>query len=234
MPRSILSAALLLALGLGAAGYLVGGMHARGVEARRYVEVKGLAEREVPADLGVWALTITATGDALEPLQREIDEQARRLEAFFGERGFGDEETARGITNVEDAYATNRGGQRPPTRYVARADFTVRTTDVDRLRDALAASASLLAEGVLVQSKNAWRPVEYAFTGLNDLKPAMIEEATRNAREVAEKFAEDSDAEVGKIRYARQGLFSISDRDATTPEVKTVRVVSTVQFSLED
>ena len=96
----------------------------------------------------------------------------------------------------------------------------------------MGASLELLSKGILLGSRNEWQPVEYIFTGLNELKPAMVEEATRNAREVAEKFARDSEARVGAIRTARQGLFSVSDRDANTPQIKKVRVVSTLEFQL--
>ena len=75
---------------------------------------------------------------------------------------------------------------------------------------------------------------EYLFTGLNEIKPEMVEEATRNAREVALKFARDSDSKLGKIRSARQGQFSISDRDKNTPHIKRVRVVSTIEYYLAD
>ena len=85
----------------------------------------------------------------------------------------------------------------------------------------------------MINSKNGWRPIEYIFTGLNDIKPEMIEEATVKAKEVAEKFAKDSNSKVGKIRSANQGLFTISDRDPSTPQVKKVRV-ATVEYLLED
>jgi hypothetical protein len=98
----------------------------------------------------------------------------------------------------------------------------------------LSGSLELISRGILLGSKNTWRPIEYIFTGLNNLKPSMIEEATRNAREVAEKFARDSNSEVGEIRVARQGLFTINDRDENTPQIKIVRVVSTIEFQLED
>ena len=103
-----------------------------------------------------------------------------------------------------------------------------------RCQNSLSESLELISEGIILGSKNEWRPIEYIFTGLNELKPSMIEEATKNAREVAEKFARDSDSRVGKIRIARQGLFTINDRDQNTPEIKLVRVVSTIDFQLED
>ena len=89
-----------------------------------------------------------------------------------------------------------------------------------------------MSQGIVLGSKNEWRPIEYIFTGLNELKPSMIEEATTNARQVAEKFARDSDSKVGPIRVARQGQFSINDRDQNTPEIKIIRVVSTIDYQL--
>ena len=77
-------------------------------------------------------------------------------------------------------------------------------------------------------------PVEYLFSRLNEVKPEMIEEATRNAREVASKFAEDSNSRLGKIRQASQGQFSIEPRDTNNPHIKKVRVVSTVEYYLAD
>lgn len=62
----------------------------------------------------------------------------------------------------------------------------------------------------------------------------MIEEATKNARASAEKFAQDSGSSLGKIRRANQGQFSITDRDSNTPYIKSVRVVTTVEYFLKD
>ena len=79
----------------------------------------------------------------------------------------------------------------------------------------------------------SWR-TSFQFTGLNTVKPAMIEEATKNARASAEKFAQDSGSILGKIRRANQGQFSITDRDSNTPYIKSVRVVTTVEYFLKD
>ena len=119
-------------------------------------------------------------------------------------------------------------------RYLAVSEFTVRTNEIEKLQIALSESLTLISKGIILGSKNTWRPIEYIFTGLNEIKPSMVEEATRNAREVAEKFAHDSDSRVGKIRKASQGLFTINDRDENTPYIKMIRVVSTIDFQLED
>ncbi|MBT8210858.1 MAG: SIMPL domain-containing protein, partial [Eudoraea sp.] len=157
------------------------------------------------------------------------------VNTFFINQGFKPDEITRGTTNISDAranlYNTNT---QSPYRYLAVSEFTIRTRDISKLKTALAESLSLMSEGIILGSKNTWRPIEYIFTGLNELKPEMIEEATKNAREVAIKFAEDSQSRVGKIRIARQGLFTINDRDQNTPEIKIVRVVSTLDFQLED
>ncbi len=228
--------ALLLSLGLVLAGYFIGNLQVKGKKYDRYVSVKGLSEREVPADLAVWPISIALTGNDLQDLSRRIEVQNEEVYRFFAERGFGPEEITRGPVNIVDARANiyNPQAQSAPNRYLAKSEFTVRTTEIPKLQRALTESPDLLSRGIVMGSKNEWAPIEYIFTGLNDLKPEMVAEATRNAREVADKFARDSDAKVGRIRTANQGLFSIANRDANTPQIKKVRVVSTIEFQLED
>ncbi|NNE76939.1 MAG: SIMPL domain-containing protein [Pricia sp.] len=227
---------MLLAAAIIIAGYFIGNMHRLGKKYDRYVQVKGLSEREVDADLAVWPMSITLTGNNLVTLQQDIESQNKKVSSFFIEHGFNEEELTQGTINVTDARANiyNNNAQSSEYRYLANSEFTVRTADIPKLRKALKESTELISDGVLLGSKNTWQPIEYIFTGLNELKPEMIEEATKNAREVAEKFARDSNAQVGEIRIARQGLFSISDRDQNTPQIKLVRVVSTIDFQLED
>jgi len=236
MKNQYLVPAVLLSLALVTSGYFIGNIHKFGKQYDRHVEVKGLSEREVAADLAVWPMTIALSGNDLNALERDIEFQNKAVYQFFKDQGFTDSEITRGILNITDAYANYYGGgtQRPEYRYQGNSEFTVRTTDIEKLQKALTASPVLLSKGILLGSKNSWRPIEYLFTGLTALKPVMIEEATRNAREVAERFAQDSKAEVGDILIARQGLFTIEDRDQSTPQIKTVRVVSTIDFQLVD
>ncbi len=226
---------LLLSAAIIIAGFFIGNMHKTGKKYDRFVQVKGLSEREVDADLAVWPFHITLTDSDLRTLKSKIEDQNEAVIQFFRKQGFDDEELTRGSVNINDLQADpyNSNNRNADFRYLAKSEFTVRTDDIQKLQNALSASLELMSNGILLGSKNQWRPIEYIFTGLNDIKPSMIEESTQNAREVAEKFARDSDSEVGGIREARQGLFSISDRDENTPQVKTVRVVSTIDFQLE-
>jgi len=227
---------IVLSLALVIAGFFVGNMHKTGKKYDRFVQVKGLSQREVNADLAVWPINITLTANHLQSLKSDIERQNKQVYDFFIAQGFNKNELTKGSTNISDTHADmyNNSYQNQGFRYLAKSEFTVRTNDIEKLQNALSASLELMSKGILLGSKNTWRPVEYVFTGLNDLKPSMIEEATKNAREVAEKFARDSDSQVGEIRVARQGLFSINDRDENTPQIKIVRVVSTIDFQLED
>ena len=218
------------------AGYFIGNMHKTGKRYDRYVQVKGLSEREVEADLAVWPINVVLTGNDLTVLKREVEQQNDAVYQFFIDQGFKPGEITRGMVNINDARANlyNTNAQNSAFRYLAQSDFTVRTREIGKLQKALAESLELMSKGIVLGSKNQWRPIEYLFTGLNEIKPSMVEEATLNAREVAEKFARDAHSEVGEIRIARQGLFSINDRDQNTPEVKIVRVVSTFDFQLKN
>jgi hypothetical protein len=228
--------AIVLAIAIIIAGYFIGNMHKTGKKYDRFVQVKGLSEREVNADLAVWPIQITLTGNDLASLKTSVELQNQQVYRFFQDQGFSDQEITRGLTNIQDAHANfyNSNAINSEYRYVAVSEFTVRTGDIEKLQQALTESLGLMSQGIILGSKNSWKPIEYIFTRLNDLKPPMIEEATINAREVAEKFARDSGSEVGKIRVARQGLFTITDRDQNTPEIKIVRVVSTIDYQLNN
>tara|TARA_Y100001972_G_scaffold124695_1_gene174421 strand:- start:2179 stop:2886 length:708 start_codon:yes stop_codon:yes gene_type:complete len=227
--------AIIIFSGLTLGGYFISNTLVKGKAYDRSVTVKGLSEREVEADIAVWPINITVAGNDLQNIQQDIESQKREVTKFFKDQGFSDEEFTVGPTNISDAKADlyNPGPYRE-FRYIAKSDFTIRTTNINQLQTALSASLSLVSNGILISSKNDWMPIEYSFTGLNAIKPAMIEEATNNAREVAEKFAKDSNSQVGKIMRANQGLFTITDRDQNTPEIKTVRVVSTIEYQLKD
>lgn len=227
---------LIISVSIAMAGYFIGDLQKTGKKYDRMVQVKGLSEREVSSDLAVWPMNIVLPGNDLKTLKKEMETQISEVYNFFIAQGFDQTELTKGIATINDSRANiyNSDAQRNEYRYLANSEFTVRTKDIKKLQKALIESLELISKDIVLSSKNSWRPIEYIYTGLNDIKPSMIEEATKNAREVAEKFAEDSNSTIGEIRVARQGLFSIEDRDQNTPEIKIVRVVSTIDYQLKD
>lgn len=227
---------IILAISIVIAGYFVSNLLKNGKEYDRSVQVKGLSEKQVMADLAVWPINITLAGNDLSILKNNIENQNVEVKNFFLNQGFTEKELTIGIVNMNDSRAQlyDTGNQNREFRYIANSDFTIRTGNVEKLQNALSKSLELISKGILIGSKNSWRPIQYSFTGLNSLKPEMIEEATKNAREVAEKFALDSNSKVSKIKSANQGLFTISDLDENTSHIKIVRVVSTIEYQLED
>lgn len=234
MQRDILPALLLgLAIGLGVAvgGYYIGHGLEVARSADRYVTVKGLAEREVKADLAIWPLVFVVTADDLTVLQKLADASEQKIRTFLGEDFTGDSVTV-SAPRVTDRIAQGLVDQSRLARYVAEVTVTLRTGRIDTLRSAIQRSGELVKQGVaLVQNYEA--RTQYLFTGLEKIKPEMIAHATRDARRAAEQFAKDSGANVGAIRNAQQGFFSIEDRDPFSPEIKSIRVVTTVQFFLD-
>lgn len=227
-------AAALIGLGLALGGYFIGQgfVDARTID--RSVEVKGLAEREVLADTAIWPIQIVAAGDDLEALLDRIDLQGEQVREYLEALGFTADEVSANAPNVVDRQARDYGDPNARVRYSAALTLTVFTTKVDAVRDAGVGLLELGKSGIVISQENYEARTQYLFNGLNDLKPVMVEEATRNGREVAQKFAEDSGSRLGKIRSARQGQFSIEDRDSNNPHIKKVRVVSTLNYYLVD
>lgn len=231
----IIYASLILGLCLVTAGFFISQTLIKAKELDRYVTVKGLSEREVEADVAIWPVQITVVSNDLQQLERDLTEQTQTLKTFFAGQGFDDDEITIGSPSIQDTRADYYGGNSGQQfRYIAKTDFTIRTDDIPKLHKTLAQVTSIISKGIILGSKNYWQQVEYIYTKLNDIKPEMIEEATKNARAAAEKFARDSESRVGKIKSANQGLFSIENRDINTGHIKKVRVVNTVVFYLED
>lgn len=224
----------LLAAGLMGAAWLGGQALLEFRQLERSVTVKGLAEREVPADRAIWPIRFAQVGNDLPELYQQMADNTAKVVAFLRERGFDDTEISPSAPSVTDRQAQDWGD--PNTRqfrYSASAVVTVYTDKVEQVREVQRGLMVLGKQGIALSTEGYQAQTEYLFTDLNALKPGMVEEATRNAREVAEKFARDSDSRLGKIRTANQGQFSISDRDSNTPFIKKIRVVSTVQYYLD-
>ena len=222
-------------LGLSSLGYLLGSSAIKFREYERTVTVKGLSEREVAADVVIWPIQFTAAGNNLEELYDAIDANTKRISEFLTDRGIGKEEISVTTPAITDKSAQQYGNQaKPEFRYTAMQTVTVYSKDIDSVRKAMGEMSGLGKKGIVLSGGDYQSHTEYLFTRLNEIKPQMIEEATRKAREVAQKFASDSESSLGKIRKATQGQFSISDRDKNNPHIKKVRVVSTVEYYLSD
>lgn len=227
-----LVSAAVLAGGMVLGGWVLGNGLTRAQEANRSVTVRGLAERDVTADLATWTITTTSIGYDLASLQASADAQGEAAIAFLKARGFSDSDFEAGEIGMSQ-YIDNSGR----ANITIRRKIRLRTTEVMKARAAYAAQADLMRKGVVFDSDGGG--IIYSFTGLNGVKPSMIAEATKDARKGAEQFARDSGASVGGIKTATQGYFSIIPRDgdnyaspASASPFQKVRVVTTIDFYL--
>ncbi|HEY0028107.1 MAG TPA: SIMPL domain-containing protein [Allosphingosinicella sp.] len=232
----LLAAVVIFSLGVVLAGYLLGDGLRRAKMAERSVAVRGLAERNVTADLATWSIAFSEEGPELAPVQASVDEKRRAVRAFFERMGFKAEELAETGVSVNSQYDTSRERQ----SVTVRQRLQLRTNDVMKARAAFGRQADLVRSGVALEDGSG---IVYSFTKLNQIKPQMIAEGTHSARQSAEQFAQDSGTGVGGIKSASQGYFSIGARDgdsdgesggsAGDSPLQKVRVVTTIEFYLD-
>lgn len=204
-------------------------------EYERSVKVKGLAEREVKADIALWPIKYTQASNELSALYQKLERANMDIYAFLVDAGFEADEISLSAPHITDKWAQDYGdGSKATFRYTATQTLSLYTNKVDLVREKQAALSELGKTGLVFINDRYDNRIEYLFSGLNEIKPAMIEEATTKAREVADKFAQDSQSQLGKIKRASQGQFSINDRDSNTPYIKKVRVVTSVEYYLSD
>lgn len=229
----LITAAGVLALGLLALGLCVSSGLKSLSDNQRVVNVKGLAEMEVKANKVTWPITMKIVGNDLADIYEQVSRNNEAVRQFLTSQGIKAEEISDNAPAIQDKAAEVYGEQNFTYRYSVTNVVTVSTDKVDLVRRLMARQGELLKKGVVLSASSYENPVVYEYTGLNDVKPKMIEEATRNARTAAEKFAKDSESRLGKIKTASQGQFSIEDRDQNTPQIKRVRVVSSVTYFLK-
>ncbi len=236
MGNNRLAAAVVMAFGIVVAAWLLADGLVRFKQFERSVEVKGLAEREVPADTAVWPIAFSEAGPDLPALYQTLQDKNAIIIEFLKAQGFKAEDISVSAPSITDRQAQDYGNAELANRlrYTGKSVITVYTRQVDAVRRAMPELVVLGGKGIALNTGDYENRPRFLFTGLNALKPAMIEEATRNARQAAEKFAKDSDSTLGKIKRASQGQFSIEDRDPSTAHLKKVRVVSTVDYFLAD
>jgi hypothetical protein len=201
----------------------------------RVVNVKGLCEKEVKADRVIWPVVYKVMANDIQTVYDQTAANNRALVAFLESGGIKPEEITVGVPQISDKYANEYGDNDRAYRYIAKNVVTVYSSDVDAVIALMGRQSELLRKGIVTGGGSQWEnPVEFKYEGLNDIKPQMIEEATRNAREAAQKFAKDSDSRLGKIKTASQGTFTIEDRDSNTPYIKKVRIVTSVTYYLKN
>lgn len=225
---------LLVAIGLLALGLCVKSGLDSFSSGGRHVSVRGLAEKEVKANKVTWPIVCKEIGNDLPAIYKKIEATNTAITSFLISNGLADSEFSVNAPDIIDMQADRYSSEKLLYRYSVTSVITVTSSKVDKINELISRQGELLKEGIAISAGDYSYRTIYEYTDLNSIKPQMIAEATKNAREAAMKFAEDSQCKVGKIIDAQQGQFSIEDRDPYTPYIKKVRVVTYMNFSLED
>ena len=232
----VIYAALILAVGIVVLGLSLKSGILGVKDSERVVTVKGLSERTVKADNVLWPLQYKIIGNDLTALYSTMETNNQKIIGFLKSNGIAEGAISIALPIVVDLYADRYANTNDlRSRYNITATVTVTSKDIDKVLQAMNNTSILLKDGLAISSETyGSSAIVFTFEGLNGIKPEMIQEATQSARQAAEKFAEDSNSKLGKIKTASQGQFSITDPDSNRPYIKQVRVVSTIQYYLRD
>src|SRR5258708_1459487 len=200
-----------------------------------FVTVRGLSEREVPADLAIWPIAFNVSENDLTKLQGNIQAARKTVYQFLTESGFEQTEISNAPPQITDAQTTSGevDVSKRTLRYQANITVLLRSAKIPKVKSAMETCDKLVQQGIALSGGEYMGKPQFLFTGLNGIKPDMIQEANHNARKAAERFAADSNSPVGAVRHAVQGQFEITDVDSSSPDRKVVRVVTTVDFYLQ-
>ncbi len=230
MQKNLSLPALILGIALVLSGVAIALGLSKALTPKRHVTVRGLSEREVKANHAIWPISYRLDGNDIKLLYEQQQEQEKTIRAFLVEGGINNKDILVGQSEIQSTSPEYNSGN----RYTLIGHLSISTNDVDKVKTLSAQQNDLIKQGINISSNDQYsNKLVFEYTKLNDIKPAMIEEATKNARAAGKKFADDSESTLGKIKDATQGYFEISDRNEISPEYKRVRVVTTIDFYLE-
>ena len=230
MKENRLIAAALIAVGIALMGLFIKAGIDNFANKDRKVTVKGLAEREVPADKVTWSIGTKVTGNDLPLLYENINIQTDKIKRFLRQNGLDEKEITVNPPSISDLEAREWGDNQKNFRYIVNTTITVATNKVTEVNAAIFKQAELLKQGVAIENSSP----DYEYASFQKMKPEMMAEAIKNAQKTAEQFAEASKCDLGSIQTAGQGQFEIEDRDQNTPYIKKLRVVTTITYSLNN
>jgi hypothetical protein len=230
MKENRMIASALIAVGIFCLGWFIKAGIDNFANKDRCVTVKGLAEREVPADKVTWSIGTKVTGNDLPSLYESINAQTEKIKRFLMQNGLEGKEITVNPPSVSDLEAREWGDNTKNFRYIVNTTITVATNKVADVNKTIFKQAELLKQGVAIENSDP----QYEYASFQQMKPEMMEEAIKNAQKTAEQFAEASNSDLGQIQTAGQGQFEIEDRDQNTPYIKKLRVVTTITYSLKD
>ena len=206
------------------------------------VTVKGYARTGLTADTAVWSIGLTGRGGTQEEAYETLRFNVARTRAFLDARGFEASEVAMRPIEAEEHPARDARGRETlaVAGYTLRRTATVRTGDVERVRQAASLVTELLGEGITLSS----HAPEYTSSRLGEVKVDIIGGATADARRRAEEIAARAGARVAEVRNARQGVMQVTKPDSTSVSSygiydtstiqKQASIVMTITFGLED
>lgn len=133
----------------------------------RFVTVKGVAEREVQANLALWPIRFIATGDTLAEAQEQARKSRETIIGFLELQAINTEAVELQRLDVTDTqanpYQSNNGGK----RFIINQTLMVRSTAIDKVRQAAQAVSDLVDSGVVLSSDYGPSGPTYLFDNLN-------------------------------------------------------------------
>ncbi|MBP6611141.1 MAG: SIMPL domain-containing protein [Paludibacter sp.] len=247
--NNVILISIAIIIGCSSLGFFIGQSIERFRKEDRSISVKGFSEKEVKSNFAVWTIKTRITTNDLAQGSKESEENRTKIIAFLLENGLKKNEIIQQNLNVTDKLAREYTNDIGAFRYIIENTLQVRTVNVDLVDKVSKETDMLLKAGILIAESNEYNPaIKYIYTGLNDIKPQMLSEATQNAKEAASEFTKQSDVKLAKLKKASQGLFSIVDRDQAimSPSgdsgysqgnvndiYKKVRVVVSIEYSVD-
>ena len=233
-----------LALGLIAAAFVLG-MQFKNFRQPGTITVKGLSEKGYQANNAAWQTSVAVHGDTYKEALDGLEKTRPALIKFLQKQGFSSQEIQILNPVVDPHYvqvhSENGSSRQVQDGFDGEQKIMVKTQNLVTVQKANQAILSLRAVNETIRFEQP----EYLIGNLEEIKHALINQATEDAYKRAQEFSKNSGGKVGVMRSASQGSFNIYADSGSAESAdyggvydkstvgKLVRLVVTIEYGID-
>lgn len=235
----------LIATAIVIAAIVLGGSYALKAKSNQSISVTGLGEENFDSDLIVWKATFSNRGSDLKMASAELKADKEKIMSYLISKGVKAENIVFSSVDIQkefsNSYDDNGNIQSSYfSGYMLNQTLKIESGEVDKIEMISREVTELINQNVELTSMAP----DYYYTKLAELKLKMIESATKDAKERAEKIASNSGSSLGDLKNASMGVIQITARNSaedyswggsfnTNSRLKTASITIRLEYSID-
>lgn len=236
---------IIISLAVVIAAFLVANSYSSRNRANHSITVTGLGEESFTSDLIVWKASFSSRNSELKSASLQLENDRSSIKKYLSSKGINADDIVFSSVDIQKEFTTNydSNGNYLNTSfegYLLNQTLRIESKEVDKIEKISREVTELINQGIELSSNAP----DYYYTKLAELKIKMIQNATKDAKNRADKIAESAGSELGNLKNASMGVIQITAKNSaedyswggsfnTSSKLKTASITIRLDYSLD-